>query len=1069
MSDTVPKALMKNLPFHKGMIVRMKLRNFMTYDKVEIHAQPKLNFILGPNGTGKSTYLCAVIIGLGGKPSIIGRSSNLADYIKRGCNESKIEIELYNPDGINYIITRLISTSAASCSWQMHGKTASFKQVSEVIDKLNIQINNLCMILPQDRVQDFTKMNKKQLLEHTQKSVGNGDLAEIYDKLCNIRNNMKELNVELKEKNQRYEEELQVLKRMEVDVKSYRERQDTLDKIEIMKKKEAWLAYEEKSSSFDQLKADSKKLFDQYEESKQLLKPFLNVISEGRKKELALYNKIKSQNKTISQAEINQNDLKKQFLKIKNSIFSIKEDLKAKIEAEEKKETEINQLKDEISGMETSVPKKTEDVLIMEIKEVEKKTEGLLQRFSQMRLQEDQIRNDNAKINQHLKATEHRISQADSVYDKKLGILNNFKDVHEAYNWITDNCQKFSGNILGPMFIELNVKNPHNAKYIEKVIPHRDIIAFICEKPQDTTKLLTMLRDRQRLKINVLCSVPEKDLTDLYPPPVPLSDIKKYGFHNYLIDLIEGPPAVLKYLCSQLGFHKIPVGSDSVLNYKDEIPKSIKLFFSKNKLVQNRTSAYSGERLQTIMELDEPRFLEYSVDHDLIKQLTRLKENHLRDQIEGQQKEAKITETKKTVEIELNQARNCKGQLCRDLEFNRRASVRLRLKREQLEQLQRLSFDRDAEELATKEKISISVRELIEINTAYYAALEDYNKSQIMVNLMQLEHDNVTAKIKYDEKELKNQEAQSLKLKEKTEKIKSEIVKAKTEIKMLYNKAKELTEGLDPDNPEFEKKYQNSFRKLPNELQELRDYLGESEAMIRCLQSNFNNKVLLDYNRKKFLLEQLSKDLENVRTNQTISQQESHELKNEWLPQVVDLVSVINDKFSHSFSFLGCAGGVELDQGENKDDYENYGITIKVKFRNDADMLILNPFTQSGGEKALSIAVFLLSLQSVINVPFRWVDEINQGMDEYNEVRVYFLMMCEISNNPAAQYFVITPKLAAGVKMSADTTVHVIYSGEFKKKDGNINSENSKKPAKIRKVDFKLKWSKQKYFDYLGI
>lgn len=41
-----------------------------------------------------------------------------------------------------------------------------------MIDKLNIQINNLCMILPQDRVQDFTKMNKKQLLEHTQKSVG---------------------------------------------------------------------------------------------------------------------------------------------------------------------------------------------------------------------------------------------------------------------------------------------------------------------------------------------------------------------------------------------------------------------------------------------------------------------------------------------------------------------------------------------------------------------------------------------------------------------------------------------------------------------------------------------------------------------------------------------------------------------------------------------------------------------------------------------------------------------------------------------------------------------------------
>lgn len=40
---------------------------------------------------------------------------------------------------------------------------------------------------------------------------------------------------------------------MEVDVKSFRERQDALDKIEIMKKKEAWLAYEEKSASFIQV------------------------------------------------------------------------------------------------------------------------------------------------------------------------------------------------------------------------------------------------------------------------------------------------------------------------------------------------------------------------------------------------------------------------------------------------------------------------------------------------------------------------------------------------------------------------------------------------------------------------------------------------------------------------------------------------------------------------------------------------------------------------------------------------------------------------------------------------
>lgn len=47
--------------------------------------------------------------------------------------------------------------------------------------KLNIQVNNLCQFLPQDRVADFSKMNPQQLLESTEKCVG-----KIYD--CRAKN-----------------------------------------------------------------------------------------------------------------------------------------------------------------------------------------------------------------------------------------------------------------------------------------------------------------------------------------------------------------------------------------------------------------------------------------------------------------------------------------------------------------------------------------------------------------------------------------------------------------------------------------------------------------------------------------------------------------------------------------------------------------------------------------------------------------------------------------------------------------------------------------------------------------
>lgn len=53
-----------------GAIVRVKLINFVTYTSAEFYPGPNLNMVIGPNGTGKSTLVCAICLGLGWPPSV---------------------------------------------------------------------------------------------------------------------------------------------------------------------------------------------------------------------------------------------------------------------------------------------------------------------------------------------------------------------------------------------------------------------------------------------------------------------------------------------------------------------------------------------------------------------------------------------------------------------------------------------------------------------------------------------------------------------------------------------------------------------------------------------------------------------------------------------------------------------------------------------------------------------------------------------------------------------------------------------------------------------------------------
>ncbi|KAI0722553.1 P-loop containing nucleoside triphosphate hydrolase protein, partial [Earliella scabrosa] len=180
--------------FIPGSIVRIQLKNFLTYDYVEFRPGPYLNMIFGPNGTGKSSIACAICLGLNFPPSVLGRAQDLKSFVKNDKQEGHIEIELKGAKGkANLVILRKLSSNSKSAPFFLNGKSASGKEINARMAELNVQVSNLCTFLPQDRVAEFARMTPQQLLRETQRAAGNENLTAWHDTLISSGKELKQI------------------------------------------------------------------------------------------------------------------------------------------------------------------------------------------------------------------------------------------------------------------------------------------------------------------------------------------------------------------------------------------------------------------------------------------------------------------------------------------------------------------------------------------------------------------------------------------------------------------------------------------------------------------------------------------------------------------------------------------------------------------------------------------------------------------------------------------------------------------------------------------------------------
>ena len=164
---------------------------------------PYLNMIIGPNGTGKSTIVCGIALGLGAGPKILGRASDINSFVKQNKDDGYIEIHLRSSNrDSNHVIKRFINSSDKNSKYEINDQQSSLKEIKDLVTSYGIQIQNLCSFLPQDKVSEFAQMSPSLLLVETQKVAegsGIGNLTDCHEKLIESGKSQQKLDDKLKD------------------------------------------------------------------------------------------------------------------------------------------------------------------------------------------------------------------------------------------------------------------------------------------------------------------------------------------------------------------------------------------------------------------------------------------------------------------------------------------------------------------------------------------------------------------------------------------------------------------------------------------------------------------------------------------------------------------------------------------------------------------------------------------------------------------------------------------------------------------------------------------------------
>jgi chromosome segregation ATPase len=553
-----------------GSIVRVKLTNFVTYTAAEFHPGPSLNMVIGPNGTGKSTLVCAICLGLGWSPKHLGRAKDIGEFVKHGSDRAEIEIEL--AAGKNHrknpVIRRSIRKEGNKSQFWINGQQTTQNAVTDLARSFSIQIDNLCQFLPQDRVVEFARLDPVSLLRETQRAAAPEQMTIWHDELKKLRATEKSL--EIKEKNE--DGHLAELQRKQTatqeDVNHWTQRQDLILEQKALEICRPIIA---KSVLYNQVQATKADLRNAKRELQQL-KAEEAPARQAQDDAIEYRDQIKQvfENRTrhVERAKKSATKIVEDIKNVQSAVKESMDERDAERDAGRQRKTQVQLIEKEILKLEQQ-------------REIEppRQDEGSNARINELRSKVSEIERRVLEVNEKQQAAKPRANDLkQSIADQKrereklntqsgqqASLLQKLSgDAARGWKWIEEHraTLPLKGRVYGPPILECSVTDPRYADAVESQLRAMDFTAITCEDVEDTKLISNKLLGELKLH-QVSIRTSPKPLS-FYQSPVTKEELTSYGFEGWLKDYLSGPEAVLAMLCDSSQIHRVAFSSRQI-------------------------------------------------------------------------------------------------------------------------------------------------------------------------------------------------------------------------------------------------------------------------------------------------------------------------------------------------------------------------------------------------------------------------------------------------------------------------------------------------------------------------